>query len=97
MSNSLVTSSVREAMRDLGYEELVIFDNPSYDDAIIGISSDDRVIYDYGAMMQCLMERGHMDETEAAEFISYNTIRSLDYYPDDKKPIILMCNIRDYI
>lgn len=37
----------REILADLDYEELVVFENPDYDEAIIGVSHDDRVIYDY--------------------------------------------------
>ena len=67
-------------------EEVVIFDNPSYDEAFIGLSHDDRAIYDYDKMVHCLMDEG-MSMEEAADFISYNTIRALSYCPNG--PIVL--------
>lgn len=61
------------------YEELVVFENPDYDSAIIGVSHDDRVIYDYDKMIEHLMETENMSAMEAADFISYDSIRSLSY------------------
>lgn len=69
----------REILEDLNYEELVIFENPDYDDAIIGVSHDDRVIYDYDKMVECLIKKENMDINEAIDFISSDTIRSLAY------------------
>ena len=69
----------REILVDHGYEDLIVFENPDYDEAIIGVSHDDRVIYDYDKMIQCLVDNEGMDVYEAADFISYNTIRALPY------------------
>lgn len=66
----------------------VAFESPSYLNAIIGISHDDRLIYDYDKMIDCLIEEDGMSYEEAMEFIDYNTIRALPYYPNG--PIILM-------
>lgn len=66
----------------------VAFDSPSYLNAIVGISHDDRLIYDYDKMVECLMEEDNMSMEEAIEFIDYNTLRALPYYPEG--PIILM-------
>lgn len=78
----------REVLCEMGYEDSVVFDNPDYDDAIIGVTDEGRVVYDYDAMVRILVERDGMDETEAIEFIEYNTIRAIPYageYP----PIII--------
>lgn len=69
----------REILSDLDYEELVVFENPDYDDAIIGVSHDDRVIYDYDKMIDHLVNKEHISVEDAADFISYDTIRSLSY------------------
>ena len=66
----------------------VAFNSPSYLNAIVGISHDDRLIYDYDKMVECLMEEDNMSMEEAIEFIDYNTLRALPYYPEG--PIILM-------
>lgn len=71
---------------------ILMFSNPDFASAIIGISSDDRVIYDYDKMIQDLMQTEDLSEIDAIEFINYNTIRSLPYY--DNAPIILQ--IKNY-
>ena len=78
----------RQLLVDLGYEEAVIFDNPDYDAAIIGISSDDRVIYDYDLMIECLMLDEGMSMEDAIDFIDYNTLRALPYAGTDG-PIVM--------
>ena len=77
----------REILCDMGYESSVIFENPSYDSTIIGISEDERVIYDYDKMIKYLVTKDDMTIEEASDFISYNTIRSLPYV--ENHPIIM--------
>ena len=77
--------TVREKLEERGLEDIVFFDGPSYDDAFIGVSDDDRAIYDFDKMVECLSK--DMTREEAIEFIEYNTIRALPYVP--KSPIIL--------
>jgi hypothetical protein len=62
-----------------GYEGVVIFDNRSYDAALIGVSEDGRAIYDYEKMVDGLMYMDGMMPDEAVEWIEYNTIRALPY------------------
>lgn len=70
---------MRDLICNMGYEDAIVFDNPDYDDAIIGVSDDGRVVYDYDKMVESLMSRDGMSEEEAVDFISYNTIRSIPY------------------
>ena len=70
---------LKDLLNDLGYEETVVFENPSYLKAIIGISDDGALCYSYNKMVQCLMEEDKMEQEEAMEFIDYNTIRALPY------------------
>ena len=77
----------RENLCYLGYEDVIIFENPDYDSAIIGVSHDNRVIYDYDLMVNFLMNTESMNVEEAVNFIDYNTIRSLPY-AGDGAPII---------
>ena len=78
----------RELLEELDYENLVVFENPDYDSAIIGVSHDDRVIYDYDKMIKHLVAVDHMAIDEAADFISYNTLRAIPYIGDDA-PIVM--------
>ena len=68
--------------------EVKVFENPSYKTAIIGISYDNRVIYDYDLMIEDLMKEENLDYEDALEFIEYNTLRALPYMGDNA-PIIL--------
>lgn len=78
----------RELLCELGYEDLVVFENPDYDTAIIGVSHDDRVVYSYEKMIEYLVVFDGMSEIDAADFISYNTIRSIPYAGSDA-PIVV--------
>ena len=63
------------------------FTNPSYDTAIIGITQDGNLIYDYEKMINCLLE--DMSKEEAIDFIEYNTLSILHTIPVENRPIIL--------
>ncbi len=70
---------LKELLSDLSYEDTVVFENPSYLKAIIGISDEGALCYSYEKMIECLMEDDKMEYEEAMEFIDYNTIRALPY------------------
>ena len=78
----------RELLEEFDYENLVVFENPDYDSAIIGVSHDDRVIYDYDKMIKHSIDIEHMSIEDAVDFISYDTIRSLSYRGNDA-PIVM--------
>ena len=78
---------VKAYIEAAGYDEVIIFENPDYASAFIGLSSDDRAIYDYERMVEHLMTEEGMDEEEARDFISYNTLRSLPYIT--KGPVVI--------
>lgn len=81
-------NKVRELLLEEGYEDVVIFENFSYDTAFIGVSEDNRAVYDYDKMIEYLVEvEGFEDETEAIEWIECNTIRALPYM--ENAPIIV--------
>ena len=66
----------------------IIFENPSYKSALIGVTTDGRAVYDYTLMVEDLQKEDGMDYEEAAEFIDYNTLGSLPQ-PESKYPIII--------
>jgi hypothetical protein len=72
-----------------GYEGVTIFENFSYDTALIGVTEDNRAVYDYDLMVKWLIDvEGFDDEMEAIEWIEYNTIRALAY-AGEKAPVIV--------
>lgn len=78
---------IRDALCDMGHEDAVIFDGPDFDEAIVGVTDDGQVVYDYDAMVECLMKQDNIGRLEAIEFIEYNTMRALPYI--DNAPIVM--------
>lgn len=70
---------LKDALCEMGYETSIVFENPDYASAAVGISEGGAVIYDYDLMVESLMEEEGMDATDAMEFIDYNTVRALPY------------------
>ena len=71
--------TAEQLLLDNGYEDVVIFNDFSYDTALIGVSHDNRAIYDYEKMVEWLMENQNWSSEDAIEWIDYNTIRSIPY------------------
>lgn len=80
--------TVKERLIEAGYEDVVLFAVYSYDTAFIGVSEDNRAIYDYDLMVDWLRNEHGYEEDEAMEWIDYNTLRALPY-GGPKAPIIL--------
>ena len=74
----MINQEKREILAELA-PEAVIFDEPSFDNSIIGISTDGAIIYDYASMVEEFMGDNNCEYEEAADFIDYNTIRSIPY------------------
>ena len=77
--------TARERIENAGYEKVIIFDEPSYDDALIGVTDNNQAVYDYYKMIMWLMDVEEMSMDDAIDFISYN---SSFYYGEDY-PIII--------
>ena len=78
----------REILSDLGYEDSIVFENPDYDNAIIVVTYDGNIVYDFHLMVEHLMKHDGMSEMDAVEFIDQDTMRVIPYmgeYP----PIIM--------
>lgn len=52
------------------------------DDAIVGVSTSDNVVYEFDKIIQILMERDGMTYEEAVEYFDYNIDRVLPYMSD---------------
>ena len=84
----LTLNGLKDILCERSYEDAVVLESPDYLNAIVGVSDDGRVIYDYEKMAQCLMETDGMDYEEATEFIDFNTLGALPCM-GEKRPIIL--------
>ena len=69
--------NAEEKLLEAGYEDVKIFKNFSYDSALIGVSEDNRAIYNFELMVEYLMETQGWTEVESIEWIEVNTLRSL--------------------
>ena len=72
---------VERILLEKGYEGTVFLTGYSYDDALVGVTTDKRAVYDYDLMVQWLVEEeGFDDDIEAMEWIDYNTLRAVPYF-----------------
>ena len=75
-------------VRKLLPNDAVVFENISYDNSIIGITFDGRVIYDYNLMVFELMNDEGWSYGDVIDWIEYNTLRSIPY-AGDKAPLVV--------
>jgi hypothetical protein len=80
----MVKPEIRERLED----GALIFDNPAYDESIIGKTFDGRAIYDIEKMAEELATDDNISIEDAMDFIDYNAIRSLPY-AGDKAPVVV--------
>jgi hypothetical protein len=66
-------------MKDIDYDDVIVLENYSYDDALVGLTVDGRAVYDFDKMVAWLVETKGFTEEDAIEWIEYNTIRALPY------------------
>lgn len=88
MINLKTEEDVKKLITDYEYEDVIVFSNPDYASAFVGISEDNRAIYDYDKMVEFLIEEYDITDIEAIEFIDFNTIRALPYIGEGA-PIIM--------
>ena len=69
-------------------KDIVLFENPSFESAIIGLSSDNRVVYSYDKMIDFLMSDKNykMYETEAMDWVDNSCIGYDDFH---NMPIVM--------
>ena len=80
--------TAEEKLLENGYEGVKYLTDFSYDDALIGVTYDNRAVYDYEKMVEWLISTEGFTEEEAIEWIDYNTLRALGYFGEDA-PIIM--------
>ena len=68
-----------EKIEAAGLDDVIIFENYSYDDALVGVTEDGRAVYDYDKMVDWLVQETGWDLEQATEWIEYNTIGALPY------------------
>ncbi len=76
----------KQDLCDLGYEDVVVFENEDYDGCIVGVTNNNEAVYSKPRMVQWYMEKNHCSEEEALEWIEYNTEGACGF---EGSPIIL--------
>lgn len=89
----LINQDLRDDMAEV-CEDILLFDNPSFDNSIIGITTDNQAVYDLEGMIYELMQDDDITYEDAIEFIDFNTIRSLPY-AGEYAPIVMSFKISE--
>jgi len=79
---------IKDYVEDMTDELVLLFNNYDYATAFVGLTIDNRALYDYNKMIYFLVDTEEMSYFEAMEWIDYNTTRSLGY-GDLPSPIII--------
>ena len=81
MINDEYERELEKKLLENGYEGVMFLTDYSYDDALVGVTTDKRAVYNYDAMVEWLINQEDFeDDIEAAEWIDYNTIRAIPYF-----------------
>lgn len=86
----MTKTDIENYISELGLEDegVILFENPDYASAFIGLTTDNKAVYDHTKMADFLCETENMEPEEADDFISYNTLRALPYF-GDKAPVVI--------
>lgn len=77
-------------------EDVIVFDpQDELNKAIVGITDQNQAVYEYDKLLEAMMEAEGWDEEEAADWISYNTLR--DYSYRERGPIVYNGTLMEYI
>lgn len=80
--------AINEDIRAELDEDAIVFDNPSFDNSIVGVTTDGNVVYDYDKMVNELIGDEGISEQDAIDWIEYNTIRSIPY-AGEMAPVVM--------
>lgn len=84
----MINNDLREFISEK-FPTAVVFDAPSFDNSIIGFTSDGNICYNYDMMITELMHSDSLSFEESVDFIEYNTIRTIPYISNGNPPIII--------
>ena len=84
----------KDILLEAGFEDILLLNNFSYDDALVGVTTDNRAVYSYSKMVNWLVRTEGCTMEEAEEWIQQNTIKGAPYF-GPQAPII-MYDLEDY-
>ena len=71
----MVNKNVRDLLDEL-CENSIVYESPSFDNSIIGVSTEGSVCYSLSKMIKEFAQENECSEEEALEFIDYNTLNA---------------------
>ena len=77
----MTEKELKDGLVAMGFTDTILFANPGYEDAFIGVTPEGVALYDYNLMVQFLIEKEGWDEMEAVEWIDYNCSYGGGGYP----------------
>jgi hypothetical protein len=79
---------IEELLANADPKALRLEPNETFDRAILGLTSDGRIVYSENRILLALQDVDGMEYEEALEFYEYNTVRGIAY-AGKKAPIII--------
>ena len=70
-------------------DQMIVLEGDELADGAIGVTHDGHIVYSYERLVESLT-KAYGSETEAIEWIDYNTIRSLPYMGKDGLAPVIM-------
>lgn len=90
MTNEQIKEFILETLADDSITDKSILLSEDYADAFKGVTATGQTVYGYERMITSLQQSTKMTSDEAMEYVSYNTLRGIDYIPDGYiKPVII--------
>ena len=80
---------VIERVAEWNEDAIVLEPRSTFNRAIIGSDTDDRVVYSVEKIIRALMEDNELDETDALEHFEYNTLGTFRGMQDNNKPLFV--------
>lgn len=80
---------VIERIAENNEDAIVLEPRSTFNRAIIGSDTDDRVVYSVEKIIRALMEDNEIDETDALEHFEYNTLGTFRGMQDNNKPLFI--------
>ncbi len=87
------SNQLKSWLTDNGYSGAVVLEGDEFATAVVGVSHDGRVVYSYDRLISSLVDKQHMSEEEAIEWLDYNTMRAIDYMGPQAPIVVHKLNI----
>lgn len=104
----MVRQEIRDDLAERGYPLSIVYDEPSFDESILGVDHSGRTVYSFELMVEeyvrdevgdvsTLSEDEYYEKRdEAIEFIEYNTLRATPYMGTGA-PVVIDYNPEDEV